>query len=269
MTTTATTVSIQTILAQFRDDARNNRDLGDRFERLMQQFFRVDPLYANLFSEVWMWNEWPLKGQVGDVGIDLVAQERATGEYWGIQCKFYLPEQVLSKGEIDSFFTALGKPLFTKGIIVSTTDLWGSNALDALTQTKMVTRLSLHDLEQSPLDWSRFDTRKPGQLKRAKKNDIRAHQKQAMDDVLKGLSDADRGKLIMACGTGKTFTALKIAESLAPRLAGGSIVVDVATFGFMAAVAAGAAAGHRVAMGFAIVARGIVAEAIVVVVACH
>jgi predicted helicase len=65
--------TLDTILSQFRDDARNNRDLGDRFERLMQQFFRVDPLYAGLFSEVWMWNEWPLKGQVGDVGIDLVA----------------------------------------------------------------------------------------------------------------------------------------------------------------------------------------------------
>src|SRR5206468_78840 len=27
----------------------------------------------------------------------------------------------------------------------------------------------------------------------------------------------DRGKLIMACGTGKTFTALKIAETLVPK----------------------------------------------------
>jgi predicted helicase len=66
------TITLDTILEQFRDDARNNRDLGDRFERLMQQFFRVDPLYHALFSEVWMWNEWPLKGQVGDVGVDLV-----------------------------------------------------------------------------------------------------------------------------------------------------------------------------------------------------
>jgi predicted helicase len=55
-------VTLETILSQFRDDARNNRDLGDRFERMIQQFFRVDPLYAGLFSEVWMWNEWPLKG---------------------------------------------------------------------------------------------------------------------------------------------------------------------------------------------------------------
>jgi predicted helicase len=150
--------SLGQILAQFRDDARNNRDLGDRFERMMQQFFRVDPLYSGLFSDVWVWNEWPLKGQVGDVGIDLVARHKATGEYWAIQCKFYLPEHTLSKGDIDSFFTALGKPLFSKGIIVSTTDKWGKNALDALNQTKSVSRIGISDLEQSPIDWSKFDT---------------------------------------------------------------------------------------------------------------
>ena len=213
-------ITLGKILSQFRDDAANNRDLGDRFERMMQQFFRVDPLYAGLFSDVWMWNDWPLKGQVGDVGIDLVAQHKATGEYWAIQCKFYLPEHTLSKADIDSFFTALGKPQFAKGMIVSTTDKWGKNAVDALNQTKPVARIGIPDLEQSPVDWSQFDTHKPGTLKRTQKNAIRPHQQAALNDVLSGLNDADRGKLIMACGTGKTFTALKIAESLAPKLAG-------------------------------------------------
>jgi len=69
----AAITTLQAILDQFPGDARNSRDLGDRFERMIQQFLRVDPLYAGLFSEVWMWNEWPDKGKVGDVGIDLVA----------------------------------------------------------------------------------------------------------------------------------------------------------------------------------------------------
>ena len=38
---------------QFRDDAHNNRDLGDPFERMMEQFLRVDPLHSALFSEDW------------------------------------------------------------------------------------------------------------------------------------------------------------------------------------------------------------------------
>ncbi|HRK67872.1 MAG TPA: DEAD/DEAH box helicase family protein [Hyphomonas sp.] len=49
---------------------------------------------------------------------------------------------------------------------------------------------------------------------------MREHQKLALKHVENGLAKADRGKLIMACGTGKTFTALKIAETLAPKLAG-------------------------------------------------
>ena len=63
--------TLQTILDQFRDDARNNRDLGDRFERLIQQYLQLDPLYVDRFSDVWMWNDFPDKGNVGDVGVDL------------------------------------------------------------------------------------------------------------------------------------------------------------------------------------------------------
>jgi predicted helicase len=212
-----TKCSLDDILQQFRDDARNNRDLGDRFERLMLRYFELDPLYADRFSNVWMWNDWPAKGQVGDVGIDLVARERATGEHVAIQCKFYLPEHTLSKADIDSFFTAAGRKQFTSGIIVSTTDNWGKNAEDALThQTKPFTRISIHDLQASPIDWSKFDARRLQNLKCVAKKTLRDHQKQALHDVVDGLATADRGKLIMACGTGKTFTSLKIAETLAP-----------------------------------------------------
>ena len=45
--------------------------------------------------------------------------------------------------------------------------------------------------------------------------DLRPHQREALEDVVKGFGNSERGKLIMACGTGKTFTALRIAEELA------------------------------------------------------
>jgi len=208
---------LQGVLGYFREAARSNRDLGDRFERLVLRFLELDPIHAERFSSVWMWNEWPGKGKVGDVGIDLVAQERATGDYCAIQCKFYLPEHTLSKEDIDSFFTAAGRAPFTTCMIVSTTDQWGKNAVDALQQSKPVTRISVHDLEASPIDWSRFDPRRPQSLVRRAKKSIRPHQESALADVVKGLRQADRGKLIMACGTGKTFTALRIAEQLAPE----------------------------------------------------
>tara|TARA_R110002111_G_scaffold262650_2_gene339723 strand:+ start:1438 stop:6402 length:4965 start_codon:yes stop_codon:yes gene_type:complete len=225
-------VTLDDVLQQFRDDARNNRDLGDRFERLMLRFFELDPIYADRFDKVWMWNDWPDKGAVGDIGIDLVARERASRELVAIQCKFYLPEHTLSKGDIDSFFTAMGREQFSSGMIVSTTDRWGKNADDALNhQTKPVTRLSIHDLEASPIDWDRFDARRPQKLDRLPKHQPRPHQQDAIKDVIDGLKDTDRGKLIMACGTGKTFTALKIAEEQA---LGGNILFLVPSLSLLA-----------------------------------
>ncbi len=211
-------LSIYDVLAQFREAAFSNRDLGDRFERLIHRYLELDPIYAERFSQVWMWNDWPQKGHVGDVGIDLVAQERATGEFCALQCKFFLPEHTIAKEDIDSFFTASGKAQFTSGMIVSTTDRWSKNAEHALAnQSKPVTRLTVHDLDASPIDWSRFSLERPQDLRLRAQKKPRDDQKAAIGDVLQGFNRADRGKLIMACGTGKTFTALRVAEGLAPQ----------------------------------------------------
>lgn len=208
--------TLDSILEHFREDARNNRDLGDRFERLVAAFLRTDPLYAERFSNVWLFNDWPHKGRTGDVGIDIVAEERTTGGYCAVQCKFYLPEHTISKEDIDSFFTAAGKDPFTSCLIVSTTDKWGKNAEDALNQSKPVSRIGLGDLRASPVDWSHFDPRATTPLPLRDKKKLRPYQEAAIDAVVKGYKASDRGKLIMACGTGKTFTALRLAEKVAP-----------------------------------------------------
>lgn len=135
----------------------------------MLRFFELDPIYADRFAKVWMWNDWPEKSNVGDVGIDLVAQDRATGDFCAIQCKFYLPEHSISKEDIDSFFTAAGRRQFTSCIVVSTTDRWGKNAKDARDhQAKPVNIIGVTNLEESPVDWSRFDARRLDKLGCAK-----------------------------------------------------------------------------------------------------
>jgi predicted helicase len=101
--------TIHSILAQFRDAATSNRDLGDKFERLIAAYLKTDPIYKDKFSNVWLWSEWPNRGNKPDTGIDLVAKDAATGEFCAIQCKFYLPSHTLQKGDIDSFFTASGR----------------------------------------------------------------------------------------------------------------------------------------------------------------
>jgi hypothetical protein len=225
-------MSIHDILTEFREAALNNRDLGDKFERLICRYLQLDPQYSERFSSVWLWNEWPRKGDIGDIGIDIVAEEEATGDIVGIQCKFYLPEHQLSKGDIDSFLSALGKQQFASGIIVSTTDKWGSNVEHTIKdQSKPIQKLRVQDLDASPVDWSTFSLEAINKLKLQKKRNPRPHQQSAIASVKTGFVEHDRGKLIMACGTGKTYTSLAITEEVA---LGGNVLFLVPSLALLA-----------------------------------
>jgi len=210
--------TIHDLLQQFRDASVSEREKGTYFEELIISYLRNEATYQDLYQNVWTYADWAkLQGlDKRDTGIDLVAQTRGTGEFHAIQCKNYAPDYRIQKGDIDSFFTASGKKPFTYRIIVTTTNNWSEHAEDALQgQQPPVSKIDLHDLENSQIDWSKYQSKAPVKLK--KKKTLLPHQGPAITAVLKGLSEADRGKLIMACGTGKTFTSHKIAEELAGR----------------------------------------------------
>lgn len=203
--------------------AISERDKGDRFERFLKTYFKTEPKYADLFSDVWLWQEWPDRQGRPDTGIDLVARDRYTGELVAIQAKFFDPQRKLEKQAIDSFFTELGKDRFSQGIIVSTTDKWSIHAEAALNdQSKPVQRIRLQDLEDSRIDWSLFNPSEPDVMVYSPAKEPRQYQADAIADVIEGFNLHDRGKLIMACGTGKTFTTLKLVEKYVP--AGGTVL---------------------------------------------
>lgn len=207
------------ILTRFREKAISERDKGTDFERLSVIYFKNEPFYKDQYEEVLTYGDWAEQQGLSkkDTGIDLVAKT-FTGEYHAIQCKNYAPEYKIAKSDIDSFFTASGKTIFSHRIIVTTTNQWTQNASDSLEdQNPPVSTINLQDLENSLIDWSQFEIEAPLVFK-AKKT-LREHQQNALNATIKGLDDADakRGKLIMACGTGKTFTSLKIAETMAGK----------------------------------------------------
>ena len=210
--------TIHSILDSFRKIAKSEREKGDFFERLIVAFLKADPLFKDRFEDVWIWKEWPdlfLSGfDQRDTGIDLVAREREGG-YCAIQCKFFAQTDTIDKKDIDSFFTLSGKEPFTSRLIVSTTNKWSIHAEEALCNQKIpVNRIGLADLEASIIEWSRIVPAEPERLFFRPRKSLLPHQKIALENVIDGFRDHDRGKLIMACGTGKTFTSLKIAESL-------------------------------------------------------
>ena len=210
------TNTIHELLAEFREAALHKRDMGDKFERLFANYLHTEPYYKDRFSDVWMWTEWPGRGKRVDTGIDLVAQERDGGGLCAIQCKFYDPDYTLQKGDLDSFFSTSGRAPFTSRMVVSTTDHWSKHAEELLDDERVpCVRIRLQDLADSAVDWSKFSLNRPDKMQLRAKMSPRPHQQKAIKDVLDGLAKADRGKLIMACGTGKTFTALKIAEHFA------------------------------------------------------
>ena len=205
------------LLAEFQQHSLSEREKGTYFEDLIQLYFQNEPFYNFYYKEVLTFKDWIEKYYPhlpsNDTGIDLVAVTH-DGENHAIQCKNYTQDHRISKADIDSFFTASGKSYFQHRIIVATTDHWTENAYASLSnQNPPVTVINRSDLEHSAIDWENFAFQKEITFK--PKKDLRPHQVSALSAVRSGLKDTDRGKLIMACGTGKTFTSLKIAENIA------------------------------------------------------
>lgn len=216
--------TFHTILEKYRKYSFSERDKGDRFERLMQLYLQTDPKYSYKFKHVWLWNEFPSKKDFGgkDTGVDLVALTH-DGDYWAIQCKCYLASSTIDKPAVDSFLSTSGRTFlneelktvgFSNRLWISTTNHWGSNAEETIkNQTLQIQRLSLTDLESAPVDWDKLENGLHGEQARSKKYPLRPHQQEALDKTHEYFKVNTRGKLIMACGTGKTFTSLKIAET--------------------------------------------------------
>jgi superfamily II DNA or RNA helicase len=80
-------------------------------------------------------------------------------------------------------------------------------------QDKPVTIFNLDDFRNAQIDYpGSFATLSQASAKEKPSPD--PHQLRAINDVVAGLRTSDRGQMIMACGTGKTFTTLWIKEAL-------------------------------------------------------
>ncbi|TWC81420.1 putative helicase [Rhizobium sp. SJZ105] len=210
-------MQLSELLETYRAASGNEREKGDYFERVIRVFLQNDSTQKQFYTEVLPFGQWAaLHGWKGnDTGIDLVATLTDGGGYAAIQCKFYSPEHSIQKSDLDSFISAASNDLFTRLIIADTTrrDL-SRNAKETLNKlSKEWNRISVDELEASRIDWSQFV--RTGTVSLAPKKQLRDHQKDALASVVDGLGKEARGKLIMACGTGKTFTGLRIAETLA------------------------------------------------------
>lgn len=207
-------MTFDTLVRQINESADTQRDRGTYFEYLVRAYLQHEPTYKNEFRNVWMLSDVPAEYGIPktDLGVDLVA-ETITGSLVAIQAKFYT--QGIQKSDIDSFLGELGKNYYESGIIVASTDKWGRNAEQALADRHDVVRIGLSDLRNSQIDWTQFSFERPEQVSVKAKKSPRYYQREVINAALEYFKNHDRGQLIMAPGTGKTFTSLKIAEAMA------------------------------------------------------
>ncbi|WP_225420353.1 type ISP restriction/modification enzyme [Lapidilactobacillus bayanensis] len=186
------------------------------FEEVVKSYLLNEPAYKNLYDDVWLLREVPAEYHIPkkDLGVDLVARHRDSGELTAVQVKYYRGK--VGKDTINSYVAELNKNYYADGLLVATTDDWNKNAEAALDDgSKDINRIGLSDLKHSSFDWSQFSFGNAAKAITASHKQPRAYQDEAIDKTVAYFDEHERGKLIMAPGTGKTFTSLKIAEAMA------------------------------------------------------
>ena len=185
---------------------------GKQFEHFVKWFLKSDPEWSTQVDQVWLWDEWPQRWGA-DCGVDLVFRHK-NGEHWAVQAKCYSTYYDITKHDVDKFLSESNRPLIQHRLLIATTDRIGGNARQVCdAQEKPVIRFLLSDFERAALDYPANFAALP-QAKRKPRPEPRDHQNEARAAVVQGLQTADRGQLIMACGTGKTYVTLWIKEQL-------------------------------------------------------
>ena len=176
------------------------------------------------FTKVHMWGAWRHRATVSeggkDVGVDLVA-EQVDGSWCAIQCKCYADDGSLNHRKLSTFFNTADMIAKKHGKNVNTVLVYTGDRYSPQAEKDIDIRdchvIGQDTFRSSRIEWGRFP-----KLEAKKPKKLKEHQEDAMQAVVEGLKNADRGKLIMACGTGKTLTALRIAEKMVG--AGGTVL---------------------------------------------
>ncbi len=186
---------------------------GKSFEKFCKWFLENDPYWKTQVDKVWLWDDWPERWHI-DKGIDLVFKHK-NGQNWAVQCKCYSEDYYIKKEDIDSFLSESSRRNIQKRLLIGTTDKIGGNAKETMNgQEKSVRSFLLSELRDSFLQYPSSLKGLNSKAKKKRINKDRPYQQQAITKVLEGFKTHDRGKLIMACGTGKTLVTLWIKEKL-------------------------------------------------------
>ena len=207
-------------LDRIKDLSKNSVEQGKAFEKLCKIFFENDDIQKQEYNKIWFYTDWARLNPSfsnSDIGIDLVGELRDGSGLAAIQCKFFNFNHQVSKSDLDTFISASANDIFKRLVLIDTSNLdLGSNAKSMIENlNKTYLRIQKYELENSRIDWLAYINNEEVSL--SSKKEPRDHQILAIKEAEKHYKKFDRGKMIMACGTGKTYTSLKIAEKIADK----------------------------------------------------
>lgn len=227
--------SIHNLLEEIRESQTTARDVGTRFEELVYVYLKNDPEVQAYLDEVWTFQDWVVqyrpKESSQDRGIDLVASRRPEhgGGFVAVQAKYRAANTSLQKKDIDSFFTNAKTLNMDELMFVDSTRASPGRYFVEVIKKNNIRHVNLTKLEQSSVDWIHYVDQ--GEVAWREEKTPRPHQEETVKRVIDGLQTADRGQIVMACGTGKTYTGLLLAEKLCGK--GSQVLVLVPSLALM------------------------------------
>ena len=211
--------SFNQIIQNIRTTSINPKQAGTKFEILVLRWFLATPLYD--VKRGWLWVDFAkaIGKEANDLGIDLVL-EMNDGEFWAVQCKFYNKSSRIDEDKVAHFLGHQGMKFtidcktrtFARFVWVDTDAVWGKNAEKYVHGRDNFTRLSMSVLASSSVVWDAIVKGKETHIEPKKPRD---YQKEVIHKAEAHFKNNERGKVIMACGTGKTLTSQRIAEAVA------------------------------------------------------
>lgn len=207
--------TVYDVLDPIVNESISEKEKGAKYEAACVWYLENDPYYSQFFLRVGTleqalsWDDCPIQ-DTQDIGIDLVAQEASTGNWWAIQCKCYNLDKLLRKEDCDSFYARALSDHSVNGRLMLMTTAKGLNKnLQKQVDNTGTVVVDTAKMAVSGLDWSAFLERRAA---KRETYDARPHQLDAIRGIKSKFADHDRCKAIMACGTGKTLMALRLTE---------------------------------------------------------
>ncbi|MFT3866473.1 MAG: DEAD/DEAH box helicase family protein [Solirubrobacterales bacterium] len=192
------------------------KERGDAFERFADFFLRSFRVEYELDADP----EFPLGrpfredirsrlnlGTV-DYGIDGVYQ-RQDGALVAVQCKFRSHREPLTYGDLATFWSEAYKAQYR---LVFTNSAGISKVARRRSGHLAVTIEQLLDLDQAFFEALHEYFAKDGDPYKPERYRPRPYQEDAIEAIQEGFETHDRGRLVAACGIGKTLVALWVAE---------------------------------------------------------